>query len=238
MESTDPTAVAASRTTNTHIQYGNRLKIRVYVRGDELELTDERIDNREAPINVQGIISAFTEVLKINPNTIPIDTRSIAENPNDSGFSTQKPEFKTEIMRLRQLAQKFEGEVMNLRQLLQESKEENEQLKIRFRSATHMKAAELAQQFSRLHSVQSAADGRETEGIPGLVEPFTPEQKPTEFILNSKVKEIDFFNLDDILGKDNAVCVPSKRKAEDVSEEDDNAVTNNSGSGSGTVSIC
>jgi hypothetical protein len=215
MESTDPTAVAASRTTNTHIQYGNRLKIRVYVRGDELELTDERIDNREAPINVQGIISAFTEVLKINPNTIPIDTRSIAENPNDSGFSTQKPEFKTEIMRLRQLAQKFEGEVMNLRQLLQESKEENEQLKIRFRS-----------------------DGRETEGIPGLVEPFTPEQKPTEFILNPKVKEIDFFNLDDILGKDNAVCVPSKRKAEDVSEEDDNAVTNNSGSGSGTVSIC
>jgi hypothetical protein len=98
-----------------------------------------------------------------------------------------------------------------------------------------MKAAELAQQFSRVDTVHGAIDGSGTEGIPDLVEPFTPEQKPTEFILNPKVKEIDFFSLDDILGKDGAVYTSSKRTAEDV-PEGDKAV--NSGSGSGTVSIC
>jgi hypothetical protein len=238
MEGTDATVVPASRTGNLHIPHGNRRHIRVSVHGNELELTDERVDNNAAPINVHEIISAFTGVLKATANSTPIDTRIIAGNLNDSGYSTQNQEFKAEIMRLQQLVRKREGEIIYFKQLLQETKKDNEELKIRFRSATHMKAAELARQLSQVNTVHSATDGRGTEGILDLVEPFTPEQKPTEFILNHKVKEIDFFSLDDILDKDDAVYIPSTRTAEDISKGYHKDVTNNSGSLSGTVSTC
>lgn len=228
----------ASRTGNLHIPHGNRRHIRVSVHGNELELTDERVDSNAAPINVHEIISAFTGVLKATANSTPIDTRFIAGNLNDSGYSTQNHEFKAEIMRLQQLVHKREGEIIHFKQLLEESKKDNEELKIRFRSATHMKAAELARQLSQVNTVHSAIDDCGTEGILDLVEPFTPEQKPTEFMLNHKVKEIDFFSLDDILGKDDGVYIPSTRTAEDMSKGDHKDVTNNSGSLSGTVSTC
>jgi hypothetical protein len=238
MEGTDATVVPASRTGHLHISQGNRLHIRVSVPGNELELTDERADNKTASTNVQELISAFTGVLKATGNNAPVATHFTARNPQNSCICTENPEFKAEVMRLQQRVQKFEGEVMHLRQLLQNSKEENKALKFRFRAATHMKAAELAHKLSKMNTVHTVTDGHRPEATPGLVEPFMPGQRPTEFVLNPKVKEIDFLSLDDILGKDNATDLSSKRTAEDMSKGDSKVVTNNSGSVLGTVSIC
>ncbi len=218
--------------------HGSRLHVRVSVHGSELELTDERADNTKASVNVQELISAFTGVLKTTVNTAPVNTRLIAGNAEDSGIINENQGFKAEIVRLRQCVQKFEGEVMHLRQLLQEAKKENEELMIRFRSATHMKAAEIAQRFSQVDVLQAARDGRGSEDLLDLVEPYTPEQNPKEVILNAQVKEIDFLSLDDILGHDHKIEVISKRTTKDVLEEDENAIMDDSGSGSRTVSVC
>lgn len=214
---------------------GNRLHVRVSVHGNELELTDERADNETASVNVQELISAFTGVLEATANSTPVATQFIAVNPQNSGIHTENQDFRAEIMRLQQRVQKFEGEVTYLRQLLQDSKEENKALKIRFRAATHMKAAELAHQLSKVNTAHTATDGHGPEGTPGLVEPFTPEQRPMEFVMNPKVKEIDFLSLDDVLGKDDTLYAPP---AENMSKEEDKAITNNPGSIPRTVSIC
>jgi hypothetical protein len=235
MEGTDATIVPASRQGNLHMHQGNRLHVRVAVHGNELELTDERADNKPASINVQELISAFTGVLKATANTTPVTTQYIAGNHENSGIRTESQEFKAEIMQIQQRVQKFESEITHLQQLLQKSKKENEDLRVRFRAATHMKAAELAQQLAKINTVHNATDAHGPQIIPSLVEPFTPEQKPTEFILNSKVKEIDFLSLDDVLGKDDAIFVPS---AEEMSKKEDKVIiTNNSRSVPGTVSI-
>jgi len=235
MEDTHATVVPASRTGHLHISHGNRLHVRVSVHGNELELTDERADNKTASTNIQELISAFARALKATGNNTPVATHFVTENPQSSSICTETPEFKSEVMRLQQRVQKFEGEVMHLRQLLQNSKEENEVQKVRFRAVTHMKAEELAHKLSKINIVHNVADGYGLEGTSGLAEPFTPEQGPTEFALNSKVKEIDFLSLDDILGKDNASDFSSKRIDEDMPMGDSKVITNNSGSVLGTV---
>jgi predicted RNase H-like nuclease (RuvC/YqgF family) len=238
MESTDATLVLASRTGNPQMLQSNRLHVRILVGGNELELTNERTDDKAESVNIQELISAFTGVLKETINTDLIKSRLDVENVKESDNGTEHQEVKTEIMRLKQLLQKFEGEIKHLRQLVQESKKENEELKIRFRSATHMKAAEVAQRYSRVSAVQSATNGRGFESITDSEEPYTPEQRPTEFAMNPQVKEIDFLSLDDILGNDDAVEIISKETTRDAAEEDDNTAMENSGSGSGTVGIC
>lgn len=237
MESADATLLLASRMGNAQIPLGNRLHVRVSVLGNELELTDERADDKTESVNIQELISAFTRVLKANTNTTPTITRLVAEKTQDAGISMGNQDNKIELTRLRQLVQKFEGEIKHLRLLLQESKKENEELKTRFRSATHMKAAEVAQRFSQVNIVQSATSGHTPESFTDSEEPYTPEQKSTDFVLNPQVKEIDFLSLDDILGNDNAVEITSNKTATDVAEEDGNTNKVNSGSGSGTVCI-
>jgi hypothetical protein len=238
MESTDASLVLASRTGNPQMLQSNRLHVRILVGGNELELTNERADDKAESMNIQELIAAFTGVLKETTNTKPIKPRLVVENAKESDNSTEHQEVKTEIIRLKQLVQKFECEIKHLRQLLQESKKENEELKIRFRSATHMKAAEVAQRYSRVTVVQSATNGRGSESVTDSEEPYTPEQRPTKFVMNPQVKEIDFLSLDDILGNDDAVEITSKETARDAAEEDDNSAMENPGSGSGTVGIC
>lgn len=236
MESTDATLALSSHTRQPNVIQGSRLHVRVSVRGNELELTDDRVDDKTASVNIQELISAFTGVLKATTNSNR--TNAFAGKADESVISTENQEFTVEVVHLRQLVQKLAYEVKHLRQLLQDSKNENEKLKFRFRSATHMKAAELAQRFPTLNIVQNATNGHEPESATGSEELDTPGQETMELMLDPQIKDIDFLNLDDILGNDDVFDITPKNKAKEFAEEDDSAVMENSIPGSRSVSLC
>jgi hypothetical protein len=59
------------------------------------------------------------------------------------------------------------NQIINLQKLLNESKEENEQLKVRFRAATHIKAGELAQKYVELAPAPDTAENSDKDNGSG-----------------------------------------------------------------------
>jgi hypothetical protein len=237
MESTDTTLVSPSRSGNSQLSLGNRLHVRVSVLGNELELTDERTDGKTNSVNIQELVSAFTGILKSTIEINPATSQNVIEKTKDNANTSDSQELKAELIRLKHLVQKFEGKNEQLKKLIHESKKENEQLKIRFRTATHMKAAEVAERFSQANAMQNETNHHGHESGTDSGDPYTPEQEPMEFELNSHIKEIDFLSLDDILGTDETVDFNSKMATKDLLDEDDNVDMEILNSGSRSVMI-
>lgn len=121
-------------------------------------------------------------------------------------------------------------EVQQLRQLLKESQEENSRLKEKFRVATYMRAHEIAQTYAKSKILPVERDDSYDGTVGDLNESHTQKERPKCLSLDPKLKEIDFYSLDDVLGDDDAIYVTSKKTDNEASAEDDDTVFEHIGS--------